>query len=318
MGNSEISPTARALLALEVLQSQPGITAARLADRLDITPRSVRRQIANLREAGIPVAGVSGPAGGYHLGRGLRLPPLLFSPTEALGLVMAVLDGHHRAADPEDPVGSALAKILRALPDHVAAQADAVRLAAAPAADRGAARPDPDLTATLVSACSESRQVQLGYRSESGSSWDVDVEPWAVVVRHSRWYLLCRSLSADAIRAYRVDRVQSVRVLDIGFEPPLDLDPVRTLEIHLGAGWEYAAEVVIRASLERCRTLLPAVLGRLEAIDEDRTRLLGSTGNPSWYAAQLTRIPVPYRIVGGVELRATARQLAERMVAALD
>ena len=101
------SPTARALLVLEMVQNQPGIGAAQLAERLGLSDRAVRRHVAVLREAGIPVESTRGRYGGYRVGRGLRVPPLMFTSTEALALVMAVLEGHD-AADPEDPVGSAL------------------------------------------------------------------------------------------------------------------------------------------------------------------------------------------------------------------
>ena len=205
----DASPTARALLALELVQDSPGITADRLADKLGVSERAARRYVGILREAGIPIESVRGPYGGYRVGRGLRLPPLMFHATEALGLVMAVLDGHHQASDPTDPVGSALGKIVRALPEPVAAQAEAVRRSTAPAPDRAAVRPDPETTSTLVQATSDRRRVRIGYRSEAGSEWLVDEDPWAVVVRHGRWYLLCRSHSADALRAYRVDRVRS-------------------------------------------------------------------------------------------------------------
>ncbi len=143
----DASPTARALLALELVQGSPGITADRMAAKLGVSERAARRYVGILREAGIPIESVRGPYGGYHVGRGLRLPPLMFSATEALGLVMAVLDGHHDASDPASPVGGALGKIVRALPEPVAAQADAVRRATAPAPDRAAARPDPETTA---------------------------------------------------------------------------------------------------------------------------------------------------------------------------
>ncbi len=85
-----LSPTARALRVLELLQAQPGITAAQLAAQLDVTERAARRYVAILREADIPVESTRGPYGGYRLGRGIRLPPLVFTATEALGLVMAV------------------------------------------------------------------------------------------------------------------------------------------------------------------------------------------------------------------------------------
>jgi predicted DNA-binding transcriptional regulator YafY len=312
----DTSPTARALLAFELVQSSPGITADRLADKLGVSERAARRYVGILREAGIPIESVRGPYGGYRVGRGLRLPPLMFSATEALGLVMAVLDGHHDASDPTDPVGSALGKIVRALPEPVAAQADAVRRTTEPAPDRAAARPDPATTTALVQACSNHRRVRLDYRSEAGSQWLTEVDPWAVVVRHGRWYLLCRSHSADARRAYRVDRVRGVEELDDTFSPPADLDPVAMLEEHLSVGWEYDVEVVIEAPVETVARCLPRALGRLEPLDAETTRLVGSTSNPWWYAEQLAAIPASYRIVRCPELQEAARVLGRRLLAA--
>lgn len=315
---SDGSPTARALLALELIQGSPGITADRLGDKLGVSERAARRYVGILREAGIPVDSVRGPHGGYRLGRGLRLPPMMFSATEALGIVMAVLDGHHDPGDPTDPVGSALGKLVRALPESVAAQADAVRRTTAPAPDRAAARPDPGTTTVLVQACSNRRRVRLGYRSEAGREWVTDVDPWAVVVRHGRWYLLCRPHPGDARRAYRIDRVRSVQVLDDTFDPPSDLDPVATLEEHLAVGWEYEVEVLVDAPVDAVASCLPRAAGRLEPLGAETTRLLGSTSNPTWYAQQLVALPAPYRIVKCPELRQAARVLGRRSLAAGD
>jgi predicted DNA-binding transcriptional regulator YafY len=314
----DASPTARALLALELVQADPGITADRLAEKLGVSERAARRYVGILREAGIPIESVRGPYGGYRLGRGVRLPPLMFTAAEALGLVMAVLDGHHDAGDPTDPVGSAFGKIVRALPEPVAAQVQAVRRTTAPAPDRAAARPDPTTTTALVQACSNRRRVRLGYRSEAGSEWMIEVEPWAVVVRHGRWYLLCWSLGAQDRRAYRIDRVRGVEVLNETFSPPTDLDPVATLEAHLAVGWEYEVEVVIDAPAEAVGRCLPRTLGRLEPLDAGTSRLVGSTSNPYWYAEQLAAVPAPYRIVRCPELQRAARVLGQRLLAAVD
>jgi predicted DNA-binding transcriptional regulator YafY len=312
----DTSPTARALLALQLVQGSPGITADRLADKLGVSERAARRYVGILREAGIPIESVRGPHGGYRVGRGVRLPPLMFSAAEALGLVMAVLDGHHDASDPTNPVGSALGKLVRALPEPVAAQAEAVRRTTAPAPDRAAARPDPGTTTALVQACSDRRPVRLGYRSEAGTEWVSEVDPWAVVVRHGRWYLLCWSHTAHARRAYRIDRVRAVERLDGAFDPPRDLDPVGMLEEHLAVGWEYDVEVVIDAPVDTVARCLPRALGRLEPLDAGTARLVGSTGNPWWYAEQLAVIPAPYRILRCPELQATARVVGQRMLAA--
>lgn len=314
--DTDAGPTARALLALELLHDSPGITAEQLGDKLGVSERAARRYVGILREAGIPVESVRGPYGGYRIGRGLRLPPLTFSATEALGLVMAVLDGHHAAGDRNDLVGAALGKIIRALPQGVAAQAEAVRRSAAAAPDRGAARPHPDTVTALVRARSERRQVRIAYRSEAGTEWDAEVEPWAVVVRHGRWYLLCLALRPQARRAYRIDRIRSVQPLEGSFCPPEDLDPVAELEEHLAVGWEHEVEVVIDAPLERVARCLPRSLGRLEAVDDATTRLVASTGNPLWYAEQLATVPAPFRVVGCPDLQDAVRSLGRRLLEA--
>lgn len=310
------SPTARALLTLELVQDNPGITAARLGEKLGVSERAARRYVGMLREAGIAVESERGAYGGYRVGRGVRLPPLTFTADEALGLVMAVLDGAHDARDPADPVGSAVGKLVRALPAPVVAQAEAVRRATAAAPDRAAARPDPGITAALVQACSRRRPVRLDYRSEAGAEWETDVDPWALVVRHGRWYLLCRSHRGDARRAYRVDRVRGVRELDGTFTPPAGLDPVAELEEHLAAGWAYEVEIVVDAPLPAVERCVSRMLGRLERVDAGTTRLVGSTDNPIWYAERLAALPAPYRIVRGPEVRWAARELGRRLLAA--
>lgn len=316
---ADLSPTARALRVLELLQGQPGITAAELAAQLDVTERAARRYIAILREAGIPVESTRGPYGGYRLGRGIRLPPLVFTAAEALGLVMAVLDGSHAAADADDPVGAALGKIIRALPENIGRQAATIRRHASAVPDRGAVRPGAETTSDLVAAVAAQRRVSIGYHSEMGRQWEEDVDPWAVVVRHGRWYLLCHSHRANAVRAYRIDRIQSVSAAGEQFRPPGDLDYVDLLEQHLGTGWEYETKIVFDAPYEEAARHVRPPMGRLERTgDGKRCVLTGTTSNPAMYAGQwLAAIPIGFHVEGGPELRAAVAALAERLTAAL-
>lgn len=314
------NPTSRALRTLELIQANPGISAVALGERLDVSERAARRYVATLREAGIAVEAARGPYGGFRIRLGSRTAPLRFDAQEALSLVMAVLDGHHDVADPtgEDPVASALTKLLGALSEPVARQADVVRRTATPAPDTAAARPDPKTAARLVQACAEHRVVQMGYRSDRteaiGSERELIVHPWAVVIRHGRWYLLGHSRFARATRTYRIDRVHELCVLDETFTPPPDVNPVADLETHMALGWEYLTEVIINAPVEE---ISARTLGRLEPIDETTTRLTGSTSNPWWYAEQLVGLHAPYRIIGGSELCATTRATAQRMLDAV-
>jgi predicted DNA-binding transcriptional regulator YafY len=312
----DASPAARALLVLEMIQNAPGISADRLAERLGLSDRAVRRHVGILREAGIPVESTRGRYGGYRIGRGLRLPPLMFTPTEALGLVMAVLEGHPAGED--EPVGQALAKIVRALPEPLARPADAVRRV--PARGWHVVVPDVEVTLQLVQASDEGRRVRLRYGHDrgvgDGHEWDVEIDPWAVVVRHRRWYLLGWSHDKDARRVLRVDRVRQVDVLPERFEAPADLDALAGVEEQLSMGWRYAVEVVIDAPVDECAHWLPRSFGRLEEVDTGTTRLVATTDEPEWYAAQLGNLPMTFRLVGSPEVRAAMAALGRRLLAA--
>ena len=316
---ADLSPTGRALRALELLQAQPGITGGQLAAQLGVTERAARRYIGILREAGIPVESARGPYGGYRLGRGIRLPPLVFTPAEALGLVMAVLDGSHAAADADDPVGAALGKIIRALPEHVGRPAATMRQHALAAPDRAAVRPGTETTSALVAAVAAQRRVRIGYLSEAGRQWEEDVDPWAVVVRHARWYLLCHSHRAGAVRAYRVDRIQAAAAGSGQFRAPADLDYADLLERHLGTGWEYQTKVIFDAPYGQVARHVRPPMGRLERTgDSERCVLTGTTSNPAMYAGEwLAAIPIRFHVEGGPELRAAVATVAERLTAAL-
>lgn len=311
------SPTARALQTLEMLQLRPGTTAGQLAARLGVSERAVRRYVEILREAGVPVESQRGRYGGYQLARGAHLPPVVFTGDEALGLVMAVLESHPGAAGRDDLVGSALGKVIRALPERVGRPASALRDHAAAAPDHRRASPDPAITSALVVAAASHHRVRLRYRSEAGNEWDESVDPWAVVVRHGRWYLLCRSGRAGALRSYRVDRVQDVAATSETFVPPEGIDPVATLEHNLGEGWTFPTRVVVEADPERVAAWVRPAMGRLLAHPRGSV-LVGSTDNPQMYAEEwLATIPFPFRVEGGDELRGAVAALAARCAAAV-
>ena len=319
----EISPTARALLALEAIQNVPGITAQRLGERLGVTERAARRYVAILREARLPIDSVSGPYGGYQVGRGLRLPPLTFSAAEAAGLVMAVIEGHAGAVDPADLVGGALAKILRVLPARVSAIVRPIRDVTPPPSS-APPQVSPELTTALFEACAAGRRLRLGYRLRSrsgeGHSWvvrEMEVDPWAVILRHSRWYLLCWSHTRGAQRVLRVDRIASAEPLLDGFTPPAGLDPLRVLEEHLSQGWTYPVDVLIDAPPDEVARWLPRSLGLLTPFgDGTRTRLVASTDEPDWYASRLAMMPFAFQVTESAALRDAVAALGLRLLAA--
>ena len=205
-------------------------------------------------------------------------------------------------------MASAVGKMVRVLPENVARPLEALRHVAARRTDPDP--PHPETTATLVRASADQRRVRIGYALGPHRERTLQVDPWAVVVRHGRWYVLGWSHAADARRLYRIDRVRSVEVLDDPFTPPADLEPLRALEEQLSQGWPYLVEVEIDAPLEEVRRWLPRSLGRTEAIDDERTRLTGTTENLDWYATEIAEFRATFRVVGGDEIRDAVRRLA--------
>ena len=116
----------------------------------------------------------------------------------------------------------------------------------------------------------------------------------------------------------RVDRVRGVETLGRTFEPPPDLDPLSAVEEQLSMGWKYDVEVLIDGSAEKCRHWLPRSFGRLEEVDDHTTRLVATTDEPEWYAAQLGNLPFDFRLVGSPEVRTAMTELGQRLLAAAE
>ncbi|MGA9746379.1 MAG: WYL domain-containing protein, partial [Nocardioides sp.] len=209
--------------------------------------------------------------------------------------------------------GSGLGKIIRALPSHVGRQAATMREHAHAVPDRWA-RPDPDIATALVEAVGEQRQTRIGYRSAAGHSHSFDVDPWSVVVRYGRWYLLCFAHHADAVRTYRIDRVTAVGKGTRTFATPDSLDPVAVLEENLASGWEHDARVIFHAPANEVASYLRPTMGRLEPLGDDRCVVTGSTSNPMMYAGEwLAGMPFEITVAGGPELRAAVAEVAAKM-----
>jgi predicted DNA-binding transcriptional regulator YafY len=313
----DLSPTARALLTLEAIQNNPGITASKLGDRLGVTERAARRYVEILREADLPIESLTGPYGGYRVGRGMQLPPLMFTAAEAIGLVMAVLEGHRGAADPADPVGGALAKIARVLPTRLERPVLAFRDTNAPRKTAETAV-NPELVTTLIESCASAKRLRLTYQLCKLDEFTMEIDPWAVVLRHSRWYLLGWSPAKEAQRVLRVDRITSVEAGPETFTPPDELDALRTLEDHLSQGWTHPVEVLVEASLVETSRWVSRSLGRLERCDDWRTRLRATTDNPRWYVRQLAAIPAPFQVIGSARIQQAMTELARELTASVE
>jgi len=137
-------------------------------------------------------------------------------------------------------------------------------------------------------------------------------------VRYGRWYLLCHSHHADALRTFRIDRITEVELLESTFDVPADLDPAAELEANLGKGWEHDTHLVFDLPLAEVRPWIRPTLGDLRELPDGRCELVGSTSNAPAYAGEwLAGVPFPFTVVGGDELRAAVAELGARFTQAV-
>lgn len=304
-------PVVRALRVLALIQASPGIDATTLATRLGVTDRAIRRHVDALRQAGLSIDSTPGLGGGYRIARGVRMP-LLLSQEELVGLTMALSEVPGGVADA--PARSAVAKILDVLPARVAGAAQAVLDAAIPISNGAAARPGAAQVLELVHAIDETRVVDIDYRRAGQEEASTrTVEPWALLVRHQRWYLLGLGCESQAVRTYRVDRITDVRVTETRFERPADLDPTREFERHLQTTWTHPTEVDFHAPIADARRWIPFTMGELTPLTASTCRLTGRTNNCKAYILDLAHTPYDFTVLGSADLRIAAQQLLQRV-----
>jgi len=178
-----------------------------------------------------------------------------------------------------------------------------------------------EVMTALFDTCAAGRRLRLTYRrgrwADDSADREMAVDPWAVVLRRSRWYLLCWSHTVDARRVLRIDRIVTASQSPETFTPPAGLDALAVLEEHLSQGWTYEVDVLIDATVAEVGRWLPRSLGTLSPCgDGRRTQLRASTANPAWYVGRLAVLPYAFHLNGSAELRQAAADLGRRLAAA--
>lgn len=319
-----LETSARLLRLLGLLQSRATCTAPELARRLDVTERTVRRDVARLRELGYAVEARAGAAGGYRLGHGTTVPPLLLDDDE----VVAVAIGLSGAADGtmgglDQAAARALAKLEQVLPARLRPRLTSLR-ASTVALGPGGQAIDPQALTTLATACDLNEQVRFAYVTRDGAAGERTIEPHRLVLAGRRWYLVARDTAvrdADPWRTYRLDRVSDVRRTGVTFRPGDVPDAAgfvahgvstRPYRWHLRALIDAPAHAVAAA-------VLPSI-GVVEAVDAHSSMLISGSDSLESLGLHLGGIAAELdssvRVLEPAELRPVLLDLAARLFAA--
>ncbi|MGW4242146.1 helix-turn-helix transcriptional regulator [Nocardia sp. NPDC004722] len=315
------STSARLLSLLSLLQVRRDWPGGLLAERLDVSERTVRRDVDRLRELGYPVRAIKGPEGGYRLVAGSELPPLLFDDEQAVALAVALRLAVGAGAGIEEAADRALATVRQVLPARLRRRVDALEVTAVESTG-GDQQADTEVLLALSAAIRATEQVRFDYRPP-GSAQDTAprpprlLEPHHLVARQGRWYLLGWEAHQADWRIYRVDRL-SLRVPNGPRFTPRELpggDPARFLATRFKGSetadtWPCRGEVILHLPATRVAPF--AADGFLEELSPTRTRLI--TGSWSWpaLAATLARFDTEIEVIGPDSLREAFTELSHR------
>jgi predicted DNA-binding transcriptional regulator YafY len=311
-----LTPTARLLELLELLQTQPLLTGREISDRLEIDPRTVRRYVEALQNLGIPVEGQRGVGGGYRIRPGYRLPPLMLTDDEAVAVALGVqAAGRLGLSGSADAVEGALAKIHRVLPDGLRRRVEALEATLDfTARPRQAAPVGGNTVLLLADAIRRRRRVRATYRAFSGDETRREVSPHGLVVHSGRWYLASHDHLRDDLRTFRVDRMRRIRaVSEPAVDPPDGFDAVAYVSTSLArVPWRWEVEVLLELPTDEAARRVPATLAEL--VDEDGATVLRMrVGSLDWMATVLAGLGCGFSIRRPEELRESVRALGERL-----
>ncbi len=311
--------SARLLRLLSLLQAQRFWTGAALSERLDVTERTVRRDVDRLRALGYPVNATSGVAGGYRLGAGAALPPLLLDDDEALAVAIGL-----RTATAGSVAGNAeaavraLTKLEQLLPARLRRRVAALHAAVTPLHLAGPTV-DPQLLTALAGACRDQERVRMRYDDRTARTTEREVEPHGLVHSGTRWYLVAWDLDREDFRTFRVDRVARAASTGRRFTPrPIpggDLGAYVSQSVSSNA-YPLRARVILHAPLEEMSQRVSPLTGRLERVDAQRCLMECGGGHLGILGLHIALLEVEFEVLDPPELRDHMRALAERMARA--
>jgi len=316
-----LETSARLLRLLSLLQARRDWTSTELAARLGVTTRTIRNDVDRLRGLGYPVDARPGVAGGYRLGPGGALPPLLLDDDEAVAVAVGLRTAASGSiAGIEETSVRALAKLQQVLPSRLRRRVSALQSYALPMPFRGP-QVDPDVLTLIASACRDHERLRFDYRSHSGAASRRAVEPYRLVNDQRRWYLVAWDADRDDWRTFRADRIKPRPPAGPRFTPrPLPPDEEIAAQVARGIGeatWRYRARVIVHAPAAYVRGRLPIPV-TVEPLGEDRCAFEPGSDHPEMLALYLGMLDADFTIVDSPDLVAALRTLTSRYQRAID
>ena len=312
-----LQTSARLLRLLSLFQAQRYWSGSDLSQRLDITARTLRRDVDRLRSLGYPVHSTSGTAGGYQLGAGANLPPLLLDDDEAVAVALGLRTAASgNVTGIEEASVRALLKLEQVLPSRLRHRVAALHPFIVPLGKWGPTV-DAGVLSTIAGACREHEGIRFSYQDRSGAPSTRAVEPHRLVHTGRRWYLVAWDVARKDWRTFRIDRIVGKLKASVRFKPrnPPDGDfAVFVTKSLAQAPYPYRARVTLRAPVHAVAPKIPPAAGVLEAIDESSCLLHTGAQSLEGLTIHLSLLDVDFEVHEPPELIAYIGKLAERLL----
>jgi predicted DNA-binding transcriptional regulator YafY len=313
--------SSRLLTLLSLLQARRDWPGAELADRLEVSSRTIRRDVERLRGLGYPVESLTGPAGGYRLAAGTAMPPLLLDDDEAIAIAVGLRTAARASVTGiEETSVRALVKLEQVLPAHLRRRVRALG-SATMTLPAGGPTVDPQILTVIATACRDSERVRFAYRGRDGARSRREVEPHSLVNLGRRWYLVAWDRDRRDWRTFRVDRLSGPASTGVRFTaralPAKDAADYITRSM---SAWRhrYEARVTLHAPADAIRKRFPAHWGTVEPIDAHTCEYRTGDDDLDWLALRIAMLGVDFHAHEPPELAERLRAIARRLERAVE
>jgi len=311
--------SSRLLQLLSLLQGRRDWPGDELAGRLEVSGRTIRRDIERLRSLGYPVESLTGPAGGYKLRAGSAMPPLLVDDEEAIAIAVGLRAAAGASVSGiEETAVRALVKLEQVLPAHLRRRVSALGQATFTLPIAGP-RVEPQHLTVIAAAWRDHERVRFGYTRRDGTDSRREVEPHALVNYGSRWYLVAWDPAREDWRTFRVDRIRRPASSGVRFKPralPAQNAAAYVQQSIRGAPNRYEALVTVHAPAAHVAGRFPRHAGSIEELDANTCRLRTGDDDLRWLGLRLAMLDVDFEVHEPPELAEHLRALAARLVRA--
>src|SRR5215212_3484202 len=295
--------SSRLLTLLSLLQARRDWPGTELAERLEVSPRTIRRDIERLRDLGYPVESMTGPAGGYQLRAGTAMPPLLLDDDEAIAIAVGLRTAAGASVTGiEETAVRALVKLEQVLPKHLrrrvsALQNSTMRLSW-DGGGTGTPQADPQHLTVIAAACREHERLRFTYRARNDEETRRMVEPHSLVNAGRRWYLVAWDCGREDWRSFRLDRLERPASTGVRFSPrelPAKDAAVYVKQSLRSAPLRYEARVTVQAPADevRARRYLGGTVSEVSSV---RCELRTGDDNLDWLAMRIAMLSWDYEV----------------------